>query len=282
MRLPVRADLLRGLLLLSWALLLLAGCAESSGGAAPATQTLVPLTPTPTLQVPTVTLTSSPPPALPVLATATEALVTIPAQAQAVLGLVLADLADELAVTPQEIAVRRVESVTWLDAGLGCEMVEASSPDPRPDAPDQVVGYRILLAHDGQEYEYHTDRARLFVMCDQTPQDSVAGEPVVLDPVANSLIDMARRDLAARLDLPQRRVFLAEFAIYDWPDSSLGCPVVDQQYMPTPVAGYRIVLRVGQTRYLYHSDFQRVLFCPAEAEQLPVETVTATATVPAG
>ncbi|MBN1967111.1 MAG: hypothetical protein JW910_20825 [Anaerolineae bacterium] len=261
-----------GALGLILAVLLLAGCGQDLAGTVVPTRTLVPLTATPTALPPTATPTHLPPPAPADLATATGQAVTIPAQAQIVLGLVIDHLAARLDVPAEAIGVWGVEHVTWPDANLGCEGME----DAFPDEDNQVEGYRITLTHGGEQYVYHADRTNRFDAC--TGQvEPVAGEPVILDPVVNSLVDQASRALAAELDLPQRRVFLVEVTPYEWPDSSLGCPLPDQEYVATPALGYRIVLRVGQTPYYYHADFRHAFQCSEESERLPESASTATA-----
>jgi hypothetical protein len=63
-------------------------------------------------------------------------------------------------------------------------------------------------------------------------------------------------------------VRVVEVTAYRWPDSSLGCPLPNQRYTPVEIDGYRIVLRAGDRETIFHSDFDRVLPCAAEYEQL--------------
>lgn len=67
----------------------------------------------------------------------------------------IADLAEHLEVDAAEIEVVSVEDVTWPDGALGC-------PEPGKMYTQAMVdGQRIVLAHDGTEYAYHSggDRA---------------------------------------------------------------------------------------------------------------------------
>jgi hypothetical protein len=139
-----------------------------------------------------------------------------------------------------------------------------------------MAGFWFLLQYQGELYEYRTDHQLSYIACDQAAAD-IAGEPVILDTLLGSMIDLARRNLAERLDLPLRRVFLVEAAPVQWPDTSLGCAITEDA-APTPVPGYRIVLRVGPEDYFYHSNYRQVILCPADAVQ-PLETVTPTAAV---
>ncbi len=245
------------------ALLLLTSCAAPPETALP-TQPLVPSTATLTPLPLTATVTQQPLPGPADVAATNAPVVAIPARAQALVGLVMADLAQALSITDDAILLQSVEAVVWPDAGLGC--IGEATPEVQAGGTG-VEGYRIVLQYQGRVYDYHTDTGRRFRLCQDTR--AVQGEPIILDPILDALIDLARRDLAERLDLPQRRVFLVEVMPYEWPDTSLGCPLAGQEILPDPTAGYRIVLRVGQQNYIYHSNTVRVFQCPPEAEVLP-------------
>jgi hypothetical protein len=64
------------------------------------------------------------------------------------------DLAEELDIDEDEIALVRSEAVDWQDTSLGCA--------ERGKTYDQIVspGYRIILAVGEDRYEYHTDQQR--------------------------------------------------------------------------------------------------------------------------
>ena len=82
---------------------------------------------------------------------------------------------------------------------------------------------------------------------------------------------LAQRRLGEELDLPTRRLRVIAVRPLQWPDSSLGCPLPDQTYTPIQMDGYRIVLGVGNSEYIFHSDFDRVIPCEPDNEQLPEE-----------
>ncbi len=70
-------------------------------------------------------------------------------------------LAEELAISADQIIIVGADPVYWSDASLGC---------PQPDTMyPQVItpGYRVSLAHDGKVYTYHTDTTQMVVRCDQ-------------------------------------------------------------------------------------------------------------------
>ena len=243
----------------------LAGCIPGDLPATMPTQILVPFTATPQPE-PTMSVvlgTELPEPADVRADSSLEA--TVPAQAT-VVGLVVADLAAQLDIDSRSISVGLVEELVW--SALTCEA------DIAPiSAADRVPGFRITLMVDGVQYTYRADHDGRFVQCDD---DSVmTGEPVILDTNLISLIDIASQDLASRLDLPVRRVFLADAQSIMWPDARLGCALTDETWPPTPVAGYRIVLRVGSESYSYHANYRQVSLCPAAAVRLPTAVPSA-------
>jgi len=69
------------------------------------------------------------------------------------------DLLERLKVTTGEITLVRAEEVQWSDSSLGC---------PKPGMMyAQVItpGYRIVLEHAGQEFDYHVGNNRM-VLCE--------------------------------------------------------------------------------------------------------------------
>lgn len=244
--------------LLSAGFLLLVGCVPGTTGITQPTQALVPSTDTP---VPTIT----PEPSVVVapddsLNSATLAVSETPIPAQAhIVGMVVADLAAQLAIDPSTIVVDAVEEVEW--SSLACDAAPVSVLQ------DGLDGYQIVLVVEGSRHYYRTDRVDDFVNCDDA--EDVQGSLVLLDTNLNALVDIAQRNLAERLDLPVRRVFLLDAYPIQWPDSSLGCAQNDAELAPTPVAGYRIVLRVGSDEYAYHTNYRQVILCPEANVRLP-------------
>ncbi len=246
------------------ALLAAAGCVPGETPEPLATQALVPSTFTP---VPTRTPVPAATAVLPgsEAARVTDAASPVPAQAQ-VLGAVLADLSDRLAVDTDDIDVVSVETAAW--AALDCD----AAPAPITNL-DRIAGFHVVLIHDGQRYSYRAAEDGAFVLCEDDDLAS-SGAPVILDTNLSALVELAAEDLAQRLDLPLRRVFVVEAHPVLWPDASFGCALTDDPFPPTPVAGYRIVLRVGTETYNYHANYRQAILCPAQAVRLP--TVAAT------
>jgi hypothetical protein len=112
----------------------------------------------------------------------------------------------------------------------------------------------------------------LFATPTTAPSSNNTPEALIeVDPIAAELVTIAQRLVAQDLDLPTRRVRFVEAEPYAWTDSSLGCPVPGQSYTSVDTNGYRIVVSVGDEQYIFHTDFDRVLPCDRENEQLPVE-----------
>jgi hypothetical protein len=104
-----------------------------------------------------------------------------------------------------------------------------------------------------------------------TPQETLAGSLIAIDPIAAELVGVAQRALAEQLNLATRRIRLVDVQPVIWADASLGCPAPNVAYTQVETNGYRIVLRVAEQDYLYHTDFDRVFLCSADNEQLPAD-----------
>jgi hypothetical protein len=86
---------------------------------------------------------------------------SLPAGAGPATELARGDLARRLDVRLEAIRLVSVDSVEWRNASLGC---------PRPGMMyAQVItpGFRVTLEVEGKRYEYHTDRGRRVVLCEQ-------------------------------------------------------------------------------------------------------------------
>jgi hypothetical protein len=173
---------------LSLLLLLLVACVPQNAGSHPTVATLTPTTrpqtaaPTATLH-PTVTAdraetidcTTQPTPELPDET-------TLPTLNSTVVGEVppellenlIADLAERLEISNDQITVVHSEAVEWNDGSLGC---------PQPGMVYlQVVtpGFRVVLAGQDQLYDYHSDTKAHFILCNP---DGVIADPPPLLPI---------------------------------------------------------------------------------------------------
>jgi hypothetical protein len=85
------------------------------------------------------------------------------------------------------------------------------------------------------------------------PQDiDVTLAPVFVPAAAQPLVGEIMDDLAASLDIALTEVELALIEEATWTNSDLGCTT--NADLEQAVAGYRLVLLVGDTAYEYHTD----------------------------
>ena len=84
-----------------------------------------------------------------------------PAEAEIVEAAV-ADLAERLEVDPEEISLVSFEWVTWNDGSIGC-------PEPGVVYTQALVdGSRVVLRHDGVEYDYHAGAGGNPFLCERS------------------------------------------------------------------------------------------------------------------
>jgi len=253
----------RGLLLI----FALAACSQAATPTRLPTLTLIPPTPTSTSTpvTPTVTPANLPAPADLVTPEADTGSVLIPAQAEPLLERALSHLSERLGVGEDDIQLVRFETAVWTSLDLGCGREASSSL-----ASLEIDGFRFVLAHEDDIFEYHSDRRTSVRLCEG--MDEIAGRTELLldtDPVAVELVGLARRRLAEQLDLAVRRIRLVDVTPHTWSDSSLGCPQPGETYPPILIEGYRIVLAAGDNEYVFHTDSTQLVPCEAGNEQLP-------------
>ncbi len=71
------------------------------------------------------------------------------------------------------------------------------------------------------------------------------------------LVDLATKNLAAKLGIEEADIVLAQAEYVTWRDSSIGCPLPDMQYMQVLTNGSRIVLKTSAGVFHYHSGGNR-------------------------
>lgn len=96
------------------------------------------------------------------------------------------------------------------------------------------------------------------------------------DPVAAELVGIAQRFVSADLDLPTSRIRLVSVVPVAWTDSSLNCPQPNSDAVQQETDGYRIVVQAGDQEFLFHTDFDRVVPCDFDDEQLPAGVILPT------
>jgi hypothetical protein len=150
------------------------------------------------------------------------------------------------------------EAARWRFASTRCHS---------PDAQGSVLGKRVFFLVGMTVYEFQQQGAGQYRLCHATSQ---ARDALLLavDPVAAELVRLAQQRVAAKLDLPVRRVSWVQVEAYRWWDTSLGCPTAGQTYSPIDVPGYRIVLQAGDELYAFHTDTERLFPCASGADVL--------------
>jgi hypothetical protein len=168
-------------------------------------------------------------------------------------------LAATLNIDLSGVTVVETTPIEWNDSSLGC---------PEPGMMYLMVitpGYHIILAANGEQYEYHADENETVLLC---PEDRSVlkgeEEPFVEIPEgAASLVEQARRDLAAKLGISFNNALVIQVTAVEWNDSSLGCPKPDMAYLTVITPGYHIVLEANGIQYNYHTDEgDSIVFCP--------------------
>jgi hypothetical protein len=71
-------------------------------------------------------------------------------------------------------------------------------------------------------------------------------------PIVEARIAAARADLAKRYGFDPTAIVVEKVEAVTWLNAGLGCPTYERSYDPTPVPGYRIVLRAGDRQFKYH------------------------------
>lgn len=222
-------------------------------------------TPVPERSSPTPTATDLPS-ALDIGATPTPVSVLyIPPDAEALILRALADLESQQGIARGDIHLLSVDAFIWPDTALGC----AARAVEGETASAQVPGYRILLSADDRIVVYHTDRDETIFVCDDPGWLAQEGEPLPIDPVADTMAELVARDVAQRLGVPDAQIALVSLLAVDWPDTSLGCPRPTGAYDPVETPGYRLVLRSGSQALIYHTSIRDFVLCAPEGEILP-------------
>jgi hypothetical protein len=165
-----------------------------------------------------------------------------------------------LGVADTRIHLVDAAPASWNDTSLGCpEKGQAYQP---------VVtqGHVVHLRVDDRTYDVRVGGERALV-CEAA--ESAAAQAVAAARVSR----LARRELAARLELPESGVHVELVRPRTWPDASLGCGTAD---VPAPqagagVKGFLIELTAGGRSYEYHADGGRVISCDPATTGAPAK-----------
>jgi hypothetical protein len=84
-----------------------------------------------------------------------------------------------------------------------------------------------------------------------------------IPPSVEKFVSLSKKDLADRLLIDADKIELVKTAEIMWPNAALGCPSPGKVYAQGQVPGYKILLRVNGTEYVYHTDLNgSVIQCP--------------------
>lgn len=171
------------------------------------------------------------------------------------------DLAQRLAVAPQAITVVSMERVTWPDASLG------NLQPGRTYAQVRTEGFRIVLQHDGVNYEYHTDMATAVTLVQPEGEEPLGSSPEMTETEQRlAMIRQAKHHLAGELGVEPGDIFLASLEEVTWPNTSLGAARPPEQYARTPTPGYLITFEVNGRLFAYHTDLHGRIVTAAGVE----------------
>jgi hypothetical protein len=90
------------------------------------------------------------------------------------------------------------------------------------------------------------------------PQSAPAGQG------AERVIQLARQDLAQKMNVPIDEIREVSVEAVEWPDTSLGCPQPGMMYAQMITPGFKVVLAAKGQTVEYHTDAsgRRVVSCP--------------------
>lgn len=77
-------------------------------------------------------------------------------------------------------------------------------------------------------------------------------------PEYSPVVDIAKKDLSAILNIPVSDISLIKEEAVEWPDASLGYPEKGKMYAQVITPGFKIILKADNKLYEYHSDYKRV------------------------
>lgn len=82
--------------------------------------------------------------------------------------------------------------------------------------------------------------------------------------------ERAQEALANLLGIPSEEIEVRKVEEVEWPDTSLGCPEPGKAYAQVIVPGWRVVMRVDDEVYEYHSGGEHRVLCDQKANFISV------------
>ncbi len=102
-------------------------------------------------------------------------------------------------------------------------------------------------------------------------------QPETSCPSCGSIEEQAREALADWLGISSEEIEIVEVEEVEWPDASLGCPQPGMVYAQVITPGLRVMMRVKDEVYEYHSGGGHGVLCDREGHLItapPSPTVT--------
>jgi hypothetical protein len=98
----------------------------------------------------------------------------------------------------------------------------------------------------------------------------------VVNPDNENIVAIIIEDLSLRLAIPIDEIKIQSVEEVQWPNSGLGCPNTNLEYVDVIVPGYKIVLTAVKRDYSYHTDrISQFILCDEFGQpQFPLIPVT--------
>jgi hypothetical protein len=181
----------------------------------------------------------------------------LPARAREMAGAARADLARDLGIAQDRIAVLSVAATNFPDSSLG--VIEVGRRYLQATTP----GYVARLSAADKTYAYHGSDSDGFV---RVP--AVAESEGMVQRVLRSSVS----DLEVRLGVPLDEVVVQSIEEIEFPDGSLGSPLPNVPFPVGPTRGYEVRVLVKGVVYRYWATGDRVVYVDSFLE--PSRTVT--------
>ena len=145
-------------------------------------------------------------------------------------------LMEQLNVSADQIKLVSTEAVTWPDGCLGVVRMGVMCSQA------EVPGFKIVLAADGQKYEFHTNQDGTVALLAEGAQDSAAVEQVVI------------KQLAANLGLQESDISVVSDTTIEFPDACMGVAMEGVMCAQVVTPGHIVVLEANGIQFEYHTD----------------------------
>jgi hypothetical protein len=151
-------------------------------------------------------------------------------------------------------------------SGCGLRPTSPASPDEATDSlPQSEIGEPETTAPPvDPDSEARTTTLTCAPLAEEetmTPETTPQATEAALSAGAAEVVQLAKDDLARRLDLPAEEITGVSIDAVNWPDTSLGCPEAGMMYAQVITPGFLVVLESGDQTYEYHSGADHIVLC---------------------